>query len=431
MVDAPETVFNVALDQPLITSGRVDQVPHFLDGVLRSAPGPETIRGRAEVRLEDRLQHEHQRHLHDPVAEARDAELAHLPRPALGDRTLAHRQRRVAAIPERLAKLVQELLHTLPLDALARDAINAGGTRPPVTFHPLPGDEQRCRVADKVEEIAEALLLVLACPAVQLGLPSQYPPLRPLGVEQRGRIHARPPERLLRLPACCPPSPCTGLSPARTTTRTPPRPGSVSRHRALPDRHQRPGAPEALPTFTVIRSTGSAVGSTPAAHPGSSRSVSPAITHRSEPARSDLPSSRARSLLRPAHVRQIWGWSANRGASITALRSLCLSVSLARTRASGSTARPSRCQGCSHRLVRDPAPRLPPASPRRCIGAGPASQPARTEMSLALIHLLSHSASWRTEEVAGDEAAGLRPALRLPHRRHPRQHPRRPHPGTR
>jgi hypothetical protein len=73
----------------------------------------------------------------------------------------------------------------------------------------------------------------------------------------------------------------------------------------------------------------------------------PAIEHRSGRARSDLPSSRARSLLRPTHVRQVWGWSANRGASITALRSLCLSVSLARTRASGSTARPSRCQGCS------------------------------------------------------------------------------------
>jgi len=166
------------------------------------------------------------------------------------------------------------------------------------------------------------------------------------------------------------------------------------------------GLAGALPTFTVIRSTGPAVGSTPAAPPGSSRSVSPAIKHRSEPARSDLPSSRARSLLRPAHVRQIWGWSANRGASTTA--SLCLSVSLARARASGSTTRPSRCQGCSHRSVRDPAPRLPPASPRRCIGPGPASPPARTEMSCAPAHLLSHSPSWRTKEVAGQHPVRLR-----------------------
>jgi hypothetical protein len=185
-------------------------------------------------------------------------------------------------------------------------------------------------------------------PAVQLGLPSQYPLLRLLGVERCGRIHARPPARLLTLPSCCPPSPCAGLSPARTTTRTPPRPGCVSRPRALPGRQQQPGASGALPTFTVIRSTGSAVGSIPAAHPRSNRSVSPAIGPRSVPARSDLPSSRARSLLRPAPVRQVWGCCANRGASTTASLSLYLSVSLARARASGSTARPSRCRGCSH-----------------------------------------------------------------------------------
>ena len=56
---------------------------------------------------------------------------------------------------------------------------------------------------------------------------------------------------------------CAGISPARTTTRTPPRPARISRHRALPDRHQQPGAHGALPTFTMIRLTGSAAGSTP------------------------------------------------------------------------------------------------------------------------------------------------------------------------
>src|SRR6266545_2554221 len=87
--------------------------------------------------------------------------------------------------------------------------------------------------------------------------------------------------------------------------------------------------------------------------------------------------------------------------------SLYLSVSLARARASGSTARPSRCRGCSHRWVHDPAPRLPPASPGRCISPGPASQPARVEMSFALTHLLSHSASWRTEEVASKDGLAM------------------------
>jgi hypothetical protein len=55
---------------------------------------------------------------------------------------------------------------------------------------------------------------------------------------------------------CCPPSPCGRLSRPRTTTRTPPRPTPISRHRALPGRHQRPGAHGALPTFTMIRLTG-------------------------------------------------------------------------------------------------------------------------------------------------------------------------------
>jgi len=36
------------------------------------------------------------------------------------------------------------------------------------------------------------------------------------------------------LRSCCPPSPCTGLSPARTTMRTPPHPAPINRHRALP-----------------------------------------------------------------------------------------------------------------------------------------------------------------------------------------------------
>ncbi len=242
-------------------------------------------------------------------------------------------------------------------------------------------------------------------PAVQPPLPSQYPLL---GVRRggRGRIHLRPPEWLPILRPCCPPSPCTGLSPARTTTQTRPRPGRIGRHRALPGR-QGLGAPEALPTFTVLRLTGSAAGSTPAAHPGSNRSVSAATKPEPPQAWSDPPSSRARSLLRPAHVRQVWGWSANEGASTTGSLSLYLAVSLARAWASGSTTRPSRCRGCSHRWVHDPAPRLPPASPGCCISPGPASQPARIEMSFALTHLLSHSASWRTEEITRDDARSL------------------------
>ena len=65
------------------------------------------------------------------------------------------------------------------------------------------------------------------------------------------------------------------------------------------------------------------------------------------------------------------------GASTTSSLSLYLSVSLARTRASGSAARPSRCRDASP-PARDPAPWPSPASPGRCISPGPAFQPART-----------------------------------------------------
>ena len=57
--------------------------------------------------------------------------------------------------------------------------------------------------------------------------------------------------------------------------------------------------------------------------------------------------------------------------------SLYLSVSLARTRASGSAARPSHRRGRFTPQRAIPRPSGPPASPGRCISPGPAFQPAR------------------------------------------------------
>src|SRR5450755_338345 len=344
-MDRPKAVLDVSLYHPLIRARRVDEEPNLLDGVLRSASGPKTIPGWAEPSLEDRLQHQLGRLLDDPVAQGGNAQLSDLPRPALRDLLLAHRQRRVATVPERLTKLAQDPLHAKLLDASAGFAINPRGFGPPVAFHPLPRDEQRRGVADQVKQVAETSLLILDCPSVQLGLPSQYPLFGYLRVKRRERIHARPPERLLMLRSCCPPSPCTGLSPARTTTRTPPPPAPVSRHRAFPGCHQQPGAHGALPTFTMIRLTGSAAGFTPTAHPAGTRSIPPATTSGANIRTwSEPPSNRAASLLSTTQVRQVSGRSRNRGASTTTSLSLYLSVSLARTRASGSAARPSHCR---------------------------------------------------------------------------------------
>ena len=96
LMDLPETVLDVSLYHPLVRPRGMDEEPHLLDGVLGSASGPKSIRGRAEVRLEDRLEHELGRRLNDPVAHRRDAQASELPR-ALRDQPLTRRQRTIGA----------------------------------------------------------------------------------------------------------------------------------------------------------------------------------------------------------------------------------------------------------------------------------------------------------------------------------------------
>src|SRR5208283_1332605 len=126
LMDLPETVLDVSLYHPLIRTRGVDEEPHFFDGVLGSASGPKSVRGRAEVRLEDRLEHELGRRLHDPVAHRRDAQASELPR-ALRDQPLTRGQRAVGAGLELLTELGEDTIHADLLDALAGLAINTGG----------------------------------------------------------------------------------------------------------------------------------------------------------------------------------------------------------------------------------------------------------------------------------------------------------------
>ena len=76
------------------------------------------------------------------------------------------------------------------------------------------------------------------------------------------------------------PSPCTGLSPAPSTTVPPPRPGGDSGRCACPEPKGSAGTAGALPTFTNHRSAGSAPSFTPAASPNST-----ATRHPASPAR--------------------------------------------------------------------------------------------------------------------------------------------------
>ena len=192
--------------------------------------------------------------------------------------------------------------------------------------------------------------------------------------------------RLPMLWPCCPPSPCPPGFPRprlrRRLGHAPSASAGIGPRRAASSGAARPGR---FPRSPWSRLTGSAAGSTPAAHPRSNRSISAghhACTLRpawSEPA---VFQGHGGCCTQPVSAR-FGAVLRMEGASTTGSLSLYLSVSLARARASGSPARPSRCRGCSHRSVRDPTPRLPPASPGRCISPGPASQPARRDVLAA------------------------------------------------
>src|SRR5712691_8610817 len=128
------------------------------------------------------------------------------------------------------------------------------------------------------------------------------------------------------------------------------RPRAHQRTTSLADRHQRPVSFGALPTFTMILLTGSTVGFTPAAHPEGNRSVPPATRPGSmSRIRPETPIYTGVVFAADDQSARFQVARCDQGASTTASRSLCLSVSLARTRTSGSTARPLRRRGCSDR----------------------------------------------------------------------------------
>ena len=104
-------------------------------------------------------------------------------------------------------------------------------------------------------------------------------------------------------------------------------------------------------------------------------------------------------MLSTTQIRQVSGRSRNREASTTRSLPLFLSVSLARTRASGSAARPPRCQGASAAGAQSRAlAALSFSGPLHRTGAG---IPAGTDEMFAVRHLLSHGASWRTFDFLG------------------------------
>jgi len=164
------------------------------DRVLGTPPGPEPIRARLEVRLEDGLQHQLERRLHDPVRDARYAELAELAGPAgLGDLAFPHRQGPERAVLEGGPQVVQEPGHShLLLDPGGGHAVRARGVRALVARDPGERHEQRRRVVHEVEQVIEPAARIGRRPTVKLGLHPRYPRPRPggriLGAAIRRRV---------------------------------------------------------------------------------------------------------------------------------------------------------------------------------------------------------------------------------------------------
>jgi hypothetical protein len=92
-----------------------------------------------EVGLEDRLEHQLEGGLHDPITHGRDPQPADLAA-RLGDPARADRRGSELSGPQLLAKRGQEALHAQALlDVVGRPAIHARRARTPIAPHPRPG----------------------------------------------------------------------------------------------------------------------------------------------------------------------------------------------------------------------------------------------------------------------------------------------------
>ena len=164
------------------------------DRVLSSPLGAEPVRDRLEIGLEDRLQHQLQRSLNDPIRNSRDAELSQLSRPAgLGNLAFPHRQRPKRTILQTGPQIVQKPGH--PDDLLnigGRQAVHARSIRAVVARDPLERHQQRRRVTHEIEQVIEPAAGIGRSPTVKLGLHLRYPTIWPHnGFRRCTDIHRR------------------------------------------------------------------------------------------------------------------------------------------------------------------------------------------------------------------------------------------------
>jgi hypothetical protein len=100
-------------------------VDNLGDRVLRPAARPVAVARRVKAGLEDRLDHELEGHLNDPILKRRNPQATH-PAVAFGNQSLADRQRPELSGLELAAHFPKELLHADLLDVAASLAVDPG-----------------------------------------------------------------------------------------------------------------------------------------------------------------------------------------------------------------------------------------------------------------------------------------------------------------
>jgi len=253
VVDLVEARFDVCLEHPLVVSRGRAEVVDLRDRVLRSASWAEAIGTWLEVRLEDRLEHQFQRGLHDPIGDSRDPQPADLAA-GFGNRLLPRALRREPTGLEILSQPVEQR-PSAEHDGAGNHSIDASSSCTLVAPHPTPRHNEERRVIHEVEHIIEATARISLRPSVQLRLHHAYPLLGLVEVRPRcADIHRRPPRSALMPRTRWTPSPCDRLSRPRTTTGPPPHPGSINWRRVFPPTSRLlagEGTAEMVPTFTL------------------------------------------------------------------------------------------------------------------------------------------------------------------------------------
>lgn len=185
VVDPVEARLDIRVQHPPVAPGAEHM--DLSDRVVRPPPGPESVRDRQKVGLEDRFQYELQRRLDHPVGDRGNAQLADLPRAAgLGDLALTDRQGAKRPCLHRSSQILQEPGHPdALLDPGGRQTVHAGSVRTAVARDPLERRQQRRRVVHEIEQVVEPAARIGHRPTMKFGLHLRYPLTRGTGVHRR------------------------------------------------------------------------------------------------------------------------------------------------------------------------------------------------------------------------------------------------------